>query len=35
VRADIEEKGVAVTEAELRAEFARATAEARRQLAGS
>jgi len=35
VRADLEEKGVAVTEAELRAEFARATAEARRQLAGS
>jgi hypothetical protein len=34
VRADLEEKGVAVTEAELRAELARA-AEARRQLAGS
>jgi len=35
VRTDFEEKGVAVTEAELRSELARAAAEARRQFAGS
>src|ERR1700747_1507467 len=35
VRADLEENGVAVTEAELRAELAHAAAEARPQLAGS
>ena len=35
VRADLEENGVAVTEAELRAELAHAAVEARRQLAGS
>src|SRR5215831_3541274 len=35
VRTDFEEKSIAVTEAELRAELARAAAEAHRQLAGS
>ena len=35
VRTDLEKKGVAVNEAELRAELAHAAAEARRQLAGS
>ena len=35
VRTDFEEKGVAVTEAELRSELARAAAEAHRQLARS
>ena len=35
VRTDFDEKGAAVTEAELRAELARAAAEAHRQLAGS
>jgi hypothetical protein len=35
VRTDLEEKGVAVSEAELRAELARAAAEARRQVAQS
>ena len=35
VQTDFEEKSVAVTEAELRSELARAAAEARRQLAGS
>jgi hypothetical protein len=35
VRTDLKEKGVAVTEAELRAELARAAIEARRQLTGS
>lgn len=34
-RSDFESRGVAVTEAELREELARAAAEARRQLAGS
>ena len=34
VRTDFEEKSIAVTEAELRAELARAAAEAHRQLAG-
>ena len=32
VRADLDAKGIAVTEAELRAELARAAAEARRQI---
>ena len=35
VRADLEEKGIAVTEAELRSELERAAAEARRQIAQS
>ena len=35
VQADLEENGVAVNEAELRAELADAAVEARRQLAGS
>jgi hypothetical protein len=35
VRTDLEEKGIAVSEAELRAELARAAAEARRQLSAS
>jgi hypothetical protein len=35
VRTDLEKKGVAVNEAELRAELADAAVEARRQLAGS
>jgi hypothetical protein len=35
VLADLAEKGIAVTEAELRAELARASAEARRQLVES
>ena len=35
VRTDLEKKGVAVNEAELRAELAHAAVEARRQLAGS
>ena len=35
VRADLEEKGIAITEAQLRAELERAAAEARRQTAQS
>ena len=35
VRTDLEKKGVAVNEGELRAELAHAAVEARRQLAGS
>jgi hypothetical protein len=33
VQKDLEEKGIAVTQAELRSEFERATAEARREMA--
>ena len=35
VRTDLDARGIAVTEAELRAELARAAAEARRQLSAS
>jgi hypothetical protein len=35
VRTDLDKRGIAVTEAELRAELARAAAEARRQLSAS
>jgi hypothetical protein len=35
VRTDLEKKGIAVTEAELRTELERAAAEARRQIAQS